>query len=116
MLKVAKEENRYLVSLFQVNKINTLFSDLISKQLIRLVSISGRHIIFNLEGIRFIDTAGFQTLEQVADTADKNRTLFQLCNITDDVRELLDLTGMQEKLDIIPELEVQEKILMELDE
>lgn len=116
MLKVAKEENRYLVSLFQVNKINTLFTDLISQQLNQLVSAPDRHIIFNLEGVRFIDTAGFQVLDHAAVTAQKSGSRFQLCNITDEVQELLDLTGMHKKLDIIPSLEVEEKILAELDE
>ena len=116
MLKVAKEENRYIVSLFQVNKINTLFTDLISQQLNQLVGQPDRHILFNLEGVRFIDTAGFQVLENASDIAEKSGTRFQLCNISEEVQELLDLTGMHKKLEIIPSLEVEEKILMELDE
>ena len=116
MLKIAKEEDRYLVSLFQVNKINTLFSDLISEQLNRLVSQSGRHVIFNLEGVNFIDTAGFRVLETATLIARNNQSSFQICNISEDVQELLDLTGLHRRLDILPQLEVEEKILMELDE
>jgi len=117
MLKVAKEkEERYMVSLFQVNKLNTLFAELISKQLNDLVSVAGRHVIFNLERIRFIDTAGFESLEKATAIARAKNSRFQLCNINEEVQELIELTGMQEKFDIIPRMEVKETIVMELDD
>lgn len=116
MLKIAKEEERYLVSLFQVNKLNTLFSELISQQLNDLVSVSGRDVVFNLEGIRFIDTAGFNTLERVTKLSRVSGSRFRVCNIGAEVQELLDLTGMEGALDIIPRLEVKEKIVMEFDD
>ncbi|MCF8225695.1 MAG: STAS domain-containing protein [Bacteroidales bacterium] len=116
MLKIAKEENKFIVSLFQVNKLNTLFSELISEQLNNLVSVSGRTVIFNLEGIRFIDTKGFQTLQKAKEIAQAKGSVFQLCNIGDEVHELFELTDSKEKFDIIPPLEVREKIIMELDD
>ncbi|MEX0987921.1 MAG: STAS domain-containing protein [Bacteroidales bacterium] len=116
MLKVAKEEEKYLVSLFQVNKLNTLFSELISQQLNNLVSQPGRHVIFNLQGIRFIDTAGFNVLERVTELSRARGCTFQICNITGEVSELIELMGLQGSLNIIPVLDVKEKIVMELDE
>jgi len=116
MLKVAKEDDRYLVSLFQVSKLNTLFSELITQQLDQLVRVPDRHVIFNLEGVRFIDTAGFNTLRRASEISSANGGTFQVCNIGDEVKELIDLTGMNGSLDIIPRLEVREKISMELDD
>jgi anti-anti-sigma factor len=116
MIKVAKEEDRYLVSLFQVNKLNTLFSELISQQLNTLVSFPGRHVIFNLKGVRFIDSAGFSTLLKANEISKANGSKFQICNISAEVQELIDLTGLNESLDIVPTLEVKEKIVMELDD
>jgi len=99
-----------------VNKLNTLFSELISQQLNDLVSVPDRAVVFNLEGIRFIDTAGFNALKRVTQIARVSGSRFQVCNIGEEVQELLDLTGMEGSLDIIPRLEVKEKIVMELDD
>lgn len=116
MLKVAKEDEGYIVSLFQVNKLNTLFSELISQQLNNLVSMPGRKVIFNLEGVRFIDTAGFKTLEKAHQIALARGAVFQLCNVGDEVCELFKETDVENSFDILPSLQVQEKIMMELDE
>lgn len=102
MLKVAKDADHYQVSLFQVKKLNTLISELISQQLEKLVSVKDRHVIFNLEHVSFIDTAGFNTLERAAMIAKANQCVFQLCNINDDVQELIGLTGHEGTFDIIP--------------
>jgi len=116
MLKVAKEDDRYLVSLFQVNKLNTLFSELISQQLNDLVSVPDRKIIFNLEGVRFIDSSGFKTLLKACEISNAVGSSFQICNISSDVQELIDLTELNDSLNIVPTLEVKEKIVMELDD
>lgn len=106
----------YIVSLFQVKKINTLFSDLICEQLCHVVIEPGRRVVFNLEGIRFIDTAGFRMLELARQKAEEQGALFQLCNVGEEVRELLAETDVSNSFDILPALHVQEKILMELDD
>lgn len=71
MLKIAKEENQYRVELFQVNKLNTLFSELVKQQLRELVEEPGVNVVFNLEDIRFIDSAGFDVLLEISDRARK---------------------------------------------
>lgn len=116
MLKVAKEEGRYLVSLFQVNKLNTLFSELISQQLSDLVNEPGRVVIFNLEGVRFIDSAGFATLLRASEIAKARSAVFKICNVSVEVLELIELTELKDTLPICECAAVKEKILMELDD
>lgn len=116
MLKVAKEEGRYLVSLFQVSKLNTLFSELISQQLNDLVGTPGRTVIFNLEGVRFIDSAGFGTLLHALEIAKARSSEFKICNVSDEVMELIELTELADKLPICECAGVKEKIVMELDD
>ncbi len=115
MLKIAKEENQYRVELFQVNKLNTLFSELVKQQLIELVEEPGVSVVFNLEGIRFIDSAGFNVLMEVCDRARAAGNQFKLCNITDDVRELIILTELEGRFECMTCKETREKILMVLD-
>jgi len=115
MLKIAKEENQYRVELFQVNKLNTLFSELVKQQLIELVEEPGVSVVFNLEGIHFIDSSGFDVLMEVGDRAKAAGSHFKLCNITDDVRELIILTELEGRFDYMSCKKTREKILMVLD-
>ena len=115
MLKIAKEENHYRVELFQVNRLNTLFSELVKQQLVELVVEPGVTVVFNLDDIRFIDSSGFDVLLEVSDRAREAGSQFKLCNITDDVRELIILMELEERFDFVTCENSREKILLVLD-
>jgi anti-anti-sigma factor len=115
MLKIAKEGNQYMVELFQVNRLSTLFSDLVREQLMELVQEPGAEVIFNLGGIRFIDSSGFAVLVDVADRARMAGNRFKLCNVTDDVRELILLLELEGRFNFCSCDNVEEKILLVLD-
>jgi len=115
MLKIVKEESQCRVELFQVNKLNTLFSELVKKQLIELVEEPGTSVVFNLEEIHFIDSSGFDVLLEVSARAREMGSQLKLCNITDDVRELIVLLELESRFDFASCEKTREKILMALD-
>ena len=115
MLKIEKNGNQYTVQLFQVNKLNTLFSDLVGDQLRVLAQESGSEILFNLEGIRFIDSSGFRVLIEISELAKKSGSRFKLCNLTEDVKELLNLLSLQGRFESGTIVSSRERILAELD-
>jgi len=115
MLKIAKEGSQCRVELFQVNRLNTLFSDLVQEQLQELVNEPGTSVVFNLEGIHFIDTAGFKVLLDISNRANERGSQFALCNVTDDVKELINLLHLDGKFSVCTSENVEEKILMVLD-
>lgn len=115
MLKVAKEENAYRVQLFQVNRLNTLFSDLVREQLSELIRTRGTEVVFNLEGIRFIDSSGFDVLLEISKRARDSGSSFKLCNVGDDVRELISLLDLEGCFDYVSQHDSAEKILQVLD-
>jgi anti-anti-sigma factor len=115
MLKIAKEGSQYRVELFQVNRLNTLFSDLVKEQLRELIEEPGADVIFNLEGIRFIDTSGFEVLMEITDRARQVGSQFKLCNVSDDVKELVILLELEGKFSFVSCQNTQEKILLVLD-
>lgn len=115
MLKISKEGNQYWVELFQVNKLNTLFSELVKQQLKELVDEPGVSVIFNLEGIKFIDSSGFDVLIEISDRANHAGTHFKLCNISDDVRELIVLLELEGRFTFCSCQQTEEKILLVLD-
>ncbi len=98
MLKIAKEENQYRVELFQVNRFNTLFSALVKQQLEELVEEPGVTVAFDLNGIRFIDSSGFEVLKEITGYASRNGSEFKLCNVTPEVRELIMLLELEAEL------------------
>lgn len=114
MLKVARVDSQYRVELFQVNKLNTLFSELVKQQLRELVDEAGISVIFNLENIRFIDSSGFDVLQEIAERARRNGSKFQLCNVTDDVKELLVLLDLEASFEISTCSKSEERILVDL--
>lgn len=115
MLKIVKEGNQYKAELFQVNRLNTLFSGLVKEQLFELIDKPGIEVIFNLEGIRFIDSSGFGVLMEVADRARANGNRFKLCNVTDDVKELIILQELEGRFSFCKLDNTEEKILLVLD-
>ena len=115
MLKIAKEGEAYHVELFQVNRLNTLFSSLVEEQLGELLSQPGSEVIFNLRGVRFIDSAGFDVLGRIADLAVRSHSSFSLCNVSEDVHELILLMEMEGKFCYCTLRDNAEKILVELD-
>ena len=115
MLKIAKEGNQCRVELFQVNRLNTLFSGLVKQQLQELVEEPGSSVVFNLEGIRFIDTAGFEVLQEITEHATMFGSQFNLCNVTEDVRELIVLLELEGTFSFCTMENVEEKIQLVLD-
>lgn len=115
MLKIAKEEHQTRVELFQVNKLNTLFSDIVRQQLMELVEKPGASVIFNLKDVRFIDSTGFDVLLEVADRAGKSGSQFILCNVHEEVQELLTLLELENSFEFAFCEHSPEKILQVLD-
>ena len=115
MLKIAKEGNQYRAELFQVDRLNTLFSELVKEQLRELIEEPGADVIFNLEGIRFIDTSGFEVLMDITGRARQVGSQFKLCNVSDDVKELVILLELEGKFSFVSCENTREKILLVLD-
>ena len=115
MLKISREGTQCRVELFQVNRLNTLFSGLVKQQLQGLVEEPGTTVVFNLEGIRFVDTAGFEVLQEITAHAARYGSIFKICNVSDDVKELIVLLGLEGQLSFCSCENVEEKILLVLD-
>ena len=115
MLKIVKEGNQCRVELFQVNRLNTLFSELVKEQLNDLIHEPGMEVIFNLEEIRFIDSSGFRVLLEITEKARENGIVFKLCNVTDEVKELIILLELEGRFTFCTMEKTGEKILLALD-
>ncbi len=96
MLKIERENNRFIVSFFEINRLNTTISRFIEKQLIQLLNENEAEILLDLKGIKFIDTSGFNTLHKLKDTAYKYNSRLYLTNLSPEVKELFRLLELED--------------------
>ena len=96
MLKIERENNRFVVSFFEINRLNTTISRIIEKQLIQLLNENGTELVINLQGIKFIDTSGFNTLHKLNDIANEYNSHLSLTNLSQEVKELFRLLELEE--------------------
>ena len=115
MLKLIRESDYYRVELFQVNRLNTLFTDLVRDQLKELLEVPGTKVMFNLDSIMFIDSEGFRILKEVNRFAKEVGSEFLMCNVTDDVKELVILLDLEGEFTFCKAENPKEKILLVLD-
>ena len=115
MIKIRKEKDETIVSLFQVKKLNTLFSGLVESQLAELVREDSNNIYFDLSGISFIDSSGFSTLLNITEMAKEYNKDFMLCNITDEVEELVSMLGIGNRFKIEHKELKSEPLMLEVE-
>ncbi|MCB2197263.1 MAG: STAS domain-containing protein [Bacteroidetes bacterium] len=94
MITVDHIENTYLVSFFNTTKLNVLNAKETESQLIPLVKQQGTTLTLNLNGIKFIDSSGFEMLLSLYKTAKINNATLRLINVTDELTELIKLVEL----------------------
>ncbi len=94
MITVDHIENTYLASFFNMTRLNILNSKEVEQQLLPLVSQTGSILTLNLNGIKFVDSAGFETLLRLYKTAKMNNSSLKLINLSDELVELIKLVEL----------------------
>ncbi len=94
MITVDHIENTYLASFFNMTRLNILNSKEVEQQLLPLVSQSGSILTLNFNGIKFVDSAGFETLLSLYKTAKMNNSSLKLINLSDELVELIKLVEL----------------------
>ncbi|MCK4630122.1 MAG: STAS domain-containing protein [Bacteroidales bacterium] len=96
MLKIERENNRFIVSFFEINRLNTTISKIIEKQLVQLLNENGAELLLDLKGIKFIDTSGFNTLHKLHEISNKYNSRLFLTNVSLEVKELFRLLELED--------------------
>lgn len=96
MLKIERKNNRFIVSFFKVSRLNTTISKIIEKQLSQLLNENGAELLLDLQGIKFIDTSGFNTLHKLNGIAEKYNSRLILTNVSAEVKDLFRLLEVED--------------------
>ena len=66
-------------------------ADPLRDELLKIVSKPDRDVVLSMDGIGFIDSSGFQTILAVVQRAIEMGSRFRICDVSQDVYELLKL-------------------------
>ena len=91
MLKLNIEDGIYRISFHRTKRLNTLIADPLKEELTKIVSKPGSEVVLSMAGIDFIDSSGFQAIMSVVDQSSKVGSSFRICDVSQEVYELLNL-------------------------
>ena len=79
-----------------------MIADPLREELTKIVSKPGREVVLSMAGINFIDSSGFQAIMAVVDQASKIGSRFRICDVSQEVYELLKLMKLSFVFEINP--------------
>lgn len=100
MLTVDHLENKYIVSFYNVSRLNILNAHEIEQKVLPIFNNPETHLIMNFSGINFIDSAGFETLLKIYRTSRINNSTFRFMNVSDEIKELIKLVELDHIFEI----------------
>ena len=101
MININQVENEFHISFSNIPKLNIINSKEIEAQLIDLTKKEGSGVVLNLAELKFIDSAGFETLLNVYRSAKLNNGSFKLMNVSNEAIELLKLVELDKVFEIV---------------
>jgi anti-anti-sigma factor len=100
MLTVDHLRNKYIVSFYNVSKLNILNAAEIEQKVLPIVTNPGTQLLINFSGINFIDSAGFETLLKIYRASRINNSTFKFMNVSDEIKELIKLVELEHIFEI----------------
>jgi len=103
MLRIKRENEVFHISLYKISRINTLIADAIRDELSEIVVVPGRTIIFSMEGVKFIDSSGFESILTIVRKSREADCNFKICDVSQEVYELIKLMKLNVVFEINPD-------------
>lgn len=105
MLKTTKINDITVVSFNNVDRFNALITEPVKEDLKSFFNKQNTKLILDLTGIKFIDSSGFGVFLSIMKTANNNKGVFKICNISTEVMELFKLLQLHNVFDIYNNLD-----------
>jgi len=100
MLKFEKKGEKSRVGFPRISRLNLLISEAVRHQLSEKLEQPGTSITLDMDGIRFVDSAGFSMLLDMLNLARSAQGEFILANVHDEVIELISLMELDDQLKV----------------
>jgi len=104
MLETRNINDILVVSLKDSKRLNALIAEPVKVQLLEYFNKPNTNLVFDLQGISFIDSSGFSVFLSVMKAANNNYGQFKICNVSSEVMELFKLLQLHHVFEIYDEL------------
>ncbi len=101
MLSISQNKNEYIIGFRGVRKLNIAIKEEVERQILAILEQPIDRLVLNLQGIIFIDSAGFELLMEIEQKADLRDVAFQLMNVSEEAHEIFDLLKMEKVFEIV---------------
>ena len=105
MLITSNINDVLIVKLKDTNRLNALITEPVKENLLEYFNKPNVNLIFDLQGITFIDSSGFGVFLSAMKAANNNYGQFKICNVNKDVMELFKLLQLHHVFEIYDELD-----------
>ncbi len=105
MLETKKINDILVVRLKDTQRLNAMISEPVKVSLLDFFSKPNTNLVFDLQGIAFIDSTGFGVFLSCMKAANNNYGQFKICNVNSDVMELFKLLQLHHIFEIYDELD-----------
>ncbi len=102
----SKETNGIIIINFHgTDRFNALITEPVKESLLAYFNGAQTKLILDLEGIKFIDSSGFNVLLMAMKAANNTNGEFKICKIAEEVKELFQILQLQNVFEIHDTLE-----------
>ena len=105
MLETKKINDILVVSLKDSQRLNALIAEPVKVTLLEYFNKPNTGLIFDLQGVKFIDSSGFGVFLSAMKAANNNYGQFKICNVNSEVMELFKLLQLHHVFEIYNELD-----------
>ncbi|MEX0981729.1 MAG: STAS domain-containing protein [Bacteroidales bacterium] len=100
MITVDEKGGILIARLTSEDRFNALIADRVKDMLLSYYATPGTKLVFDLEGIKFIDSSGFGVFLSLMKAANNSNGKFKICNLKPDVMELFQVLQLHNVFDI----------------
>jgi len=104
MLETTNINDILVVTLKDSQRLTAMIAEPVKEALLAYFNKPDTRLVFNLEGITFIDSSGFGVFLSAMKAANNNYGQFKICNVNPDVMELFKLLQLHHVFEIYDEL------------
>ena len=105
MLETENIRDILVVRLKDTQRLNALIAEPVKVQLLEYFNKPRTRLVFDLQGISFIDSSGFGVFLSAMKAANNNYGQFKICNVNAEVMELFKLLQLHHVFEIYTDLD-----------
>lgn len=103
IIKLSKKDGIKIAQFASLSRFTLAVTEDVKSELKPELGSAGTKMIFDLEGIEFIDSSGIGCIISLVKTAKSNGATIKLCNLSKEVKSVFDLLHLQMILEICPD-------------